>query len=276
MSILSIDAQFPNFDGVAQAVERASRGQGLTYTREAVRAATADVVQRTWINYASGAQVTYSGGTFRINSISGAYVRSIENGIRFTENLVGEVTSNSPYGGILEDGQPARDMKPKMLASPKAKTGKDGKKYITVPFRHGSPTSVGMAPMPKSVYSQAKKLNYSRTNGKLGTRTHTWGGKLGKSGLGQRSHIAPHAGAGYTWKTGAYSGMVRMGKKGHSQYMTFRRLSENSPPEAWMFPAVKARPIRQAVVENTREEVLQLIRRGFEMDLYFMGLGDEG
>jgi hypothetical protein len=38
---------------------------------------------------------------------------------------------------------------------------------------------------------------------------------------------------------------------------------------------VKPRPIREAVIENTRDEALQLIRRGFEMDLYFMGIGGE-
>ena len=273
MSLLTIAADLPDIDRILQAVEKAQQGK-LQFTREAVRAATTDVVQRTWIQYAQGAPVHYSGGTFRINVITGAYVRSIQDGLRFRDDLTGEVFSTSYHGNLIEDGQPARDMKPKMLASPKAKQGKDGKKYITVPFRHGTPGAVTMPAMPKNVYNQAKRLGYSRRNGGLDTKQYTWGGRLGNSALGQRSHSGDHPGAGYTWRTGQYSGMVRVGQPGHSQYLTFRRLSENSDPKSWQFPGVKPRKIREAVVENTREEVLALIRRGFEMDLYFMGLGD--
>jgi len=273
MSLLTIAADLPDIDRILQAVEKAQQGK-LQFTREAVRAATTDVVQRTWIQYAQGAPVMYSGGTFRINTITGQYVRSIQDGIRFRDDLTGEVFSTSYHGKLIEDGQPPRDMKPKMLASPKAKEGKDGKKYITVPFRHGTPGAVTMPAMPKNVYNQVKRLGYSRRNGGLDTKQYTWGGRLGNSALGQRSHSGDHPGAGYTWRTGQYSGMVRVGQPGHSQYLTFRRLSENSDPKSWRFPGVKPRKIREAVVENTREEVLALIRRGFEMDLYFMGLGD--
>jgi len=279
MSLLTISANLPNLDGIIRAVERAGKGE-LPYTKEAVRAATVDLVQRTWIEYASGVTVTYSGGTFRINVVSGEYVRSIQNGVRFLEDLTGEVFTTSPHGEYIEDGQPARDMKPKLLASPKAKTSKDGSKYITVPFRHGVPGSVGLPAMPKHIYEQASRLGYSRRNGFLKAlitgRKYEWNGRLKELPEGQRSHIAPHPGGKYTWKSGQFAGMVRMGNKGHTQYLTFRRLSEKSDPASWMHPGVPARRVRDAVVENTREEVLQLIRRGFEMDLYFMGLGGDG
>lgn len=274
MSLLTIAADFPDMERVLAAVEKASQGKNLRFTRDAVRAATTDLVQRTWIQYASGMKVYYSGGTFTINVVTGSYVRSIQDGIRFLDDLTGEVFSTSYHGKLIEEGQPPRDMKPQMLASPKAKTGKDGKKYVTVPFRHGTPGATTIPNMPKSVYSQAKNLGYSRRNGGLDTKRYTWGGRLGESPIGQRSHTGNHPGAGYTWRTGQYSGMVRVGQPGHSQYLSFRRLSENSDPKAWQFPGVKPKKIREAVVENTREETLQLVRRGFEMDLYFMGLGD--
>ena len=278
MSILTIAADLPNLEGIIRSVEQASQGN-LPYTREAVRAATVDVVQRTWIQYASGATVTYSGGTFKINVITGDYLRSIQEGVRFPDDLTGEVFSTSPHGRYIEEGQPPRDLKPQLLSSDKAKISKEGKKYITIPFRHGTPGTVGLPPMPQHIYDQARTLNYSRRNGFLKSlvtgRKYTWGDRIGKSFEGQRSHAGNHPGAGYTWKTGLYSGMVRMGKPGHTQYLTFRRVSENSDPRSWQHPGVEPRPIREAVVENTREEVLQLIRRGFEMDLYFMGLGSD-
>lgn len=282
MSLLTIAADLPNLDTIITNLEEAENASGrkLPYTKEAVRAATTDLIQRTWIQYASGAFVTYSGGTFRINTITGEYVRSIQDGLRFREDLTGEVFTTSPHGVIIEKGQRARDMKPGLLASPRAKTNKEGKRYITVPFRHGTPGTVGLPPMPKEVYSAAKNLAYSRREQGLSSsnKQYVWGGRY-KQGVerdaqyGMRVHIAPHPGAGYQHRSGIYEGMVRMGKGRHTQYLTFRRVSENSDPRSWQHPGVPPRPIREAVIENTREEVLQLIRRGFEMDLYFLGLG---
>ncbi len=278
MSLLAINADLPNLDSVLKAVERAGKGE-LHYTREAVRSATVDLVQRTWIQYASGATVTYSGGTFRINSVTGEYVRSIQDGLRFPDDLTGEVFTTSPQASLIEEGIKPFDQKAGLLGSSKAKTGADGKKYITVPYRHGTPGAVGIPAMPPNVYQQAKKLGFSRRNNFLKAfftgRKYTWDGKLRESNQGQRSHFGSHPGAGYTWKTGQFSGMVKVGKKNHSQYLTFRRVSENSDPRSWQHPGVKPRPIREAVIENTRKDVLELIRRGFEMDLYFMGLGGD-
>jgi hypothetical protein len=281
MSLVTISADLPNIDNVLRSVNDAAGGKGLKFTSEAVRDSM-NIVQRTWIQYASGVNVTYSGGTFRINSVSGAYLRSLEDGIRFIDDLSGEVFSNSPYGHWIESGTQPRDMKEKLLSSPKAKTGKDGKRYITVAFRHGAPGTTTMPAMPQSVYKDAKQLGYSRRGNGLGSTKHEWGGRLGANATGQRSHIPPHPGGsgadgakGYTWKSGLYTGMVKVGQANHSQYMTFRRVSDNSDPRSWMFPGTKPKPIREAVAENTREEVLQLIRRGFEMDLYFMGLGGD-
>jgi hypothetical protein len=67
--------------------------------------------------------------------------------------------------------------------------------------------------------------------------------------------------------------MVKTGGKGHSQYLTFRRISDKSDPKSWQHPGVEARPISEAVAENTKQEALELIKQGFEMDLYFMMLG---
>jgi hypothetical protein len=276
MSLLTIAADIPSLDSVLDAVEKAGKGE-LPYTKEAVRSALVDVVQRTWIEYASGSTVTYSGGTFKINVVSGEYVRSIQEGFRMLDTLTGEVFSTSSHGELIEKGVGPFDMKPGLLNSPKAKLGKDGSRYITVPYRHGMPGTVGLPSMPQHIYDTAKTLGYSRRNNFLTAlftgRKYSWGGRLEKTSEGQRSHITPHPGAGYTWKAGQFSGMVRMGKPNHTQYMTFRRVSSKSDEASWQYPGVKARPIREAVVENTKGEVLQLVRNGFEMDLYFMGLG---
>lgn len=278
MSILTIAADLPNLDGIIKSVEEAGRGN-LPYTREAVKAALTDVIQRTWIEYASGATVSYSGGSFVVHVVSGEYVRSIQEGFKMdADQLSGEIVTTSKHGAIIEDGITAYDMKQGLLNSQKAKVAKDGSRYITVPFRHGTPGAATIPSMPKHIYKEAKQLGYSRRNGGLKGqsmgRSYTWGGSLKSSSEGQRSKILPN-GQRYTWKAGQFSGMVRMGKQNHSQYFTFRRISTKSDPNSWQYPGVPPRPIRAAVIENTREEVLQLIRNGFEMDLYFMGLGGD-
>lgn len=276
--ILEISADLPDLSGIIKAVEGAQQGK-LPYTQEAVRAALTDVVQRTWIEYASGASVSYSGGTFVVHVVSGQYVRSIQEGFRMEGELAGVITTTSPHGASIEDGIEPYDMKQKLLQSSKAKVSKDGSRYITVPFRHGTPGAKTMPSMPKAVYKDVKKLGYSRRNNALVAqstgRTYSWGGRYSNHSEGMRSKIVKkESGYGtYTWKTGLFHGMVKVGSEKHGQYLTFRRISSKSDPDSWQHPGVKARPIREAVIENTRETVLQLVRNGFEMDLYFMGLG---
>lgn len=282
-SLITISANLPDLDKVLRALEKAKSSGGLPYTKEAVRVATTDVIQQTWIQFASGATVSYNGGTFRINVVSGQYLHSIQSGLRFPEDLTGEVFSTCPHADIIENGQAPHDMKHALLNSAKAKIGKNGKRFITIPFRHGTPGSTGLRSMPKGIYDQAKQLGYSRRNGFLRKawglvttgqwKKYTWGDRLGNDQTGRTTHIKPHPGAGYTQKTGHYAGMVKMGQPGHTQYLTFRRVSDNSDPRSWQHPGVKPKPIREAVVQHTQVEVLQLIRNGFDMDLYFMGLG---
>ncbi|WP_311080957.1 hypothetical protein [Paenibacillus polymyxa] len=272
MNMLSIEAELPALDDI---IARLSNGQRLPYTRTAVQAATTELVQATWIQYASGAQVSFSGGNFRVGVQTGDYVRSIQDGLRFPDDLTGEVFTTSAHGAAIESGQDARDLKPSLLASPKAKTGANGKKYITVPFRHGTPGAATMPTMPKSIYTQARSLSFSRVLSPLPTRSYSWGGRIKEDDTGKRSHVGEHPGAGYTWKAGKYQGLVKMGQPGHTQYLTFRRLSENSSKKSWMRPAIKPKPIRQAVIENTREQVQDMIVQGFQQDLAAMGLGGD-
>jgi hypothetical protein len=69
--------------------------------------------------------------------------------------------SKDPLIKMIEEGANAFDMKKKMLASPKAKTNKSGGKYLTIPFRFGTPDAVGESDvfssiMPDAVYEVAK------------------------------------------------------------------------------------------------------------------------
>jgi hypothetical protein len=179
---------------------------------------------------------------------------------------MGEVISTSWHGRLVENGIRPFDMKDALRSS--------GKDYITIPFRHGTPGAATMSSMPDHVYEQAKGLAESSIVGrrKDGQFSYQWGGRLGKSMDGQRTKLTKGPGENarqfaYTWKTGQFSGMVKMNGGHQTEYLTFRRMSVKSDPNSWQFPGVPPRPVTEAVKENTSEKVINLIRVGFQMDI---------
>ena len=186
-------------------------------------------------------------------SKSGEYARSIQAQYPVEgDPFRGQVFSTAPYAAALEYGTSARDMKPSLLASPKAKTSKSGGRYLIIPFRHGVPGSQGLPAMPQSIYAQARKLeHYGASKAHLGPSP--WGQRtqlpVGQTRLPSGLLVGGQPGP-YTWKTGLYSGMVRAGTPRHSQYITFRVVSSHSDPASWWYPGFSARHIRQNALNS--------------------------
>lgn len=263
------------------ALQELSSGH-LPRTAAAVRNATL-LVQRTWLQAASGREVSYQGRVFSLKRVSGEYARSIEHGLTYPDgdDLSGRVTADTPYAQTIETGSAPRDMKPGLLAGPKARRGKNGSIYTIIPFRHGTPGAVTMRAMPQEVYREARQLAYSRITGSRMEKnawgemtrrnTYQWGDRLGKTEIGWRSRIAPK-GQEYTHTTSIFSGMVRMGEAKHSQFMTFRVVSSNSPTNSWWSPGVDPKPVAAAVAEMVEPHAMQMIRAAFMEDLATMGV----
>jgi len=149
-----------------------------------------------------------------------------------------------------------------LLRGPNSRVAKDGKsRYNTVPFGHSAPGrgAVGQkgAVMPQDIYALAKRLPHGgrlKLPGELsgwGTRSKVPAGvnaewNRRQSFIGRFLRTPPMT-APYTHKTGHYEGMVRTGRKGHTSYMTFRRVSSNSSPNSWIHPGREPNPILAAV-----------------------------
>ncbi len=275
-SSIGFTITLPNVDDALRALAKTQ--SLMTNTQKAVEESTL-LIQQAWITAVSGVDVTYSGGTFVVNDRTGQYMRSIQRQVPYRGRLSGIVYSDWEGAARIEKGYAPFDMKPGLLRSSKAKQGKDGSRYITVPFRHNTPGSNATgASMPKSIYNQAKKLDLSSITGRTpwGTFTYQWGGRLPSSPVGQRTKL-PTGGmnAPYTWKTGQYSGMVRMGQPGGKRatgYLTFRRVSTKSDPNSWWHSGQPPKPVTAAVKEITEPSVLSIIRTGFALDLAMAGL----
>ncbi|MGB9660652.1 MAG: hypothetical protein ACPL5F_01370 [Moorellaceae bacterium] len=164
------------------------------------------------------------------------------------EGFAGTVINTAPYAAALEFGRPPFDMKPYLLASKKARLGRYGSKYLRVPFRHGIPEAVTLPPMPKEIYQEVRR------KGRIGERLEGWRSKLTPKGP-------------YTWTTGPYSGMQRLGRERHSQYMTFRTVSDRSPASSWWHPGIKARRIAERTVEQVVPQIERLLAEAVDRDL---------
>lgn len=155
---------------------------------------------------------------------------------------------------MLEDGVGAFDMKQSMLNSPKAKTSKSGKRYITIPFRHASADSLGENSafsdvMPPTVEAIVKRLQPKRTVLGAGFTMTSKAQALSFDKIPKQFQIPNSRPAvsnlntqksysAYEHKSPIYEGMIReektYEKATQSQYVTFRRISENSDVNSWI------------------------------------------
>lgn len=106
----------------------------------------------------------------------GGYARGIKEGTQYPyqgDPLQYKVVHPSKVAVYLEHGYEAFDMKKALQTSLKVRITKNGKRYLVIPFEHGTPGSKSKRAMPKEVYEQAKKLksSYSIEAGTRGAET---------------------------------------------------------------------------------------------------------
>lgn len=208
-----------------------------------------EAVHRQWAAYAGGAPMP-NGKV--IHSRTGEYMRSIL--LRQVSEFSGEVYSDLPYARIIEDGAPQRDLKTILNSSLKVRTTKDGRRYLIIPFRWGTPNSVMGNNMPAVVHEwwkqgrQASAVTgtFKRHSGTgamdIKTRKplmvpgwrYNWGTRLGKddiAGLGIGGKTAKNLEGMYNFR----KPRAKSGASSHSQFITFRVMMEGSP--GWIAPA---------------------------------------
>lgn len=133
--------------------------------------------------------------------------------------------------------------------------------YLTVPFRHGTPGTVGQAgfsgEMPQEVYDVV--------------RTFVTGQRLRASQIptpynvpAERRAIAAtdrsKAYAAYIHKHSIYEGITKQtgvyARTTQNTYVSFRRASKNSDPLSWIFPGLTARRFADKALDQTDVETI--------------------
>lgn len=185
----------------------------------------------------------------RTDYLMGLQFNSIQ--VPFDGPLTGAVVLLGDLPNSIERGYGPFDMKPGFSRSGKVTQKKDGGWFLTIPFRHSTPGSTGTfgSSMGKDVYGVAKQLSpykSGQANGSL-----SWAG------------AADQSWNGYQHKSNTASGMVRIvksyNKATQSQYMTFRRVSDQSDPASWHHPGYGGAHIAEKLAPFARSTFEQVL-----------------
>jgi len=207
----------------------------------------------------------------RLNSTLSEYTQNlikVDKG-RFTKQIV--LTGTLP--NMIEQGASPFDIKEGFKRSRKVKytipvynkkgqqVSKGGDWYLTIPFRIGSPGTLGQAgftgEMPQEVYDIMRK----RASGQgLKAQEIPSPYEVPKS----RDAIANEMGGilydTYQHKNSIYEGVTKRkaqySKKSQNTYGTFRRAGANSDPLSWIHRGIKAYHLVEEAIEKTDVETI--------------------
>lgn len=244
-------------------------------------------------NYLAQTWIDISANHFQHSS--GGYARGIAEGVKYpfeNDPLRYAIIHTKEYAYYLEHGYESFDMKKMLWTSDKVRISKKGKRYIHIPFRHGTPGSVSMNAMPESVYSSAKNLRQSVVTGTYREGSVRKAVGSGDADLLRRHNPQKVTRRVYSWGErfeggGKYSGMVRFdanvgkvrlgkfsgknsGGSDYSIYMTFRTMSEDS--KGWIHPGQAGMKILESTVKKVETPILNDIANAVESDLRKLGL----
>ena len=207
------------------------------------------------------------------------------NGLRAAESFV---TDRDPGGeplyvlalvgklpNMVEYGISPYDMKqasPGWLGGGKARTAKDGHKYIIIPFRHSTGSSGAIAYTGKAAAADMQsRLKEAMGKGvTIPTGSSTSMSKMQRTESGD---VIRGAAARIPSNADVHNylqGMVRVqeptagrtssGKqKGSSQLVTFRIMSANSPADSWQHPGLEARDLLSEVERFVNTQITRLV-----------------
>ncbi|MCL1993476.1 MAG: hypothetical protein FWG66_11085 [Spirochaetes bacterium] len=229
----------------------------------------ASLIREAWLGYAKGGSLP---GVESLKNPQGGYARSIKK--RRLGPLSYEIYSEAPIAEMLEKGTSPFDMKKTHTKGPRSRVSKEGHGYLIVPFRWGTPGTVGfrnvMAGDVLNIVRKFEKMSTERSADDAPDRDKT------PNAMGKMVGRAQYS-KGYGRLSGAgladqnMAGMVRAhdeaGKNRASGYFTFRVISAKGRPGSWINPGIKARPVTQTVADITREPVSKLIETAMKGDL---------
>lgn len=183
------------------------------------------------------------------------------------------MVSKNPLPIMLEQGANPFDMKIGFFQSSKIKIKKGGGWYLTIPFRFATAGALGenqifSGKLPKKIDKLVKNLapeqslkikdipkefQTLKTRGKLLTPNKEF--------------------EAYTHKTSIYEGIQKTklpGNNRHTQYINFRRVSDKSDANSWIYPQIIAKNFKDKAIKSMDlfKEVDELVEEFLEKEGY--------
>lgn len=182
----------------------------------------------------------------------------------FELTLIGRMPNNFEFG---MDGFDMKAVRPGWLGGARAKTSKEGHKYVTIPFRHSLSSAAAIQ------YSGKAKRDNLRTELKNVVRAYGLD-KMVRSATGQvipgPVKRAPNVPSIHPYLRNLtriqqpISGRTPGGKqRGQAQLMTWRVMSEKSPASSWIHPGITAANLMPEVERWIDQELDTLIESMF-------------
>jgi hypothetical protein len=178
------------------------------------------------------------------------YVEKIDN-----QNVVVGLKGFLP--NAVEQGLSAFDQKEGFERSAKKKQKKDGGWYLTIPFRFATPTALAESSifsqiLPQQVYQVAKQI---LINNQVQLTVSQLPGQYQQ--LKVRPEVMDRMGNSYDpyqHKSPIFAGLQRVegGSEAtsHGQYVSFRRVSDLSDPNAWIHTGIEAYNLADKALQN--------------------------
>jgi len=177
--------------------------------------------------------------------------------------LVGAMPNNFEFGMASFD---MKSVRPGWLGGGKAKEGKDGKKYVVIPFSHSTSSNSAASYSGKAAQANLKQeLRKAVKQYGLDKLVRTASGKVAEGVVKK----VPKGADVHSYLQGmvkiqkGVSGNTSTGlQRGQSQLMTFRIMSENSPASSWQHPGIKPAnllPDVEKYVDNELDKIIDLI-----------------
>lgn len=180
------------------------------------------------------------------------YIRGLLKSESFKASIIGnktvfEIALIGRMPNNFEFGMPEYDMKtvrPGWLGGGKAKTAKDGSKYLVIPFRHSLTSAAHLQYSGKAKREDLRsELKKTVTKYGLNRMVRTGTGAIVTGAVkrvSNKADVHPYL-QGLTRIQSTVEGRTPSGKqRGSSKLMTWRVISEKSPASSWKHPGIKA------------------------------------
>lgn len=140
--------------------------------------------------------------------------------------------------------------------------------YMTIPFRHGTPGIVGESAifssvMPSGVYKIAKTTLQAQDSSLKVTDLPA---EFQIKGIRKEviNNISKQIFPEYQHKNSIYEGMQKSSMEGHSQYVTFRRVSDKSDPNSWIHSGIVAHNLMGKTLDSFPiERIISQVKEDF-------------